>query len=67
MLLDMLAHLGLVFQLIDRQHDKPLVAKLVVRRLHRRHFRRAGLAPGSPEIDQNDFTPMLTQALRLAL
>ena len=60
-------HLRLIFQFIDRQHDKPLVAQFVIAGLHRRHLGRAGLAPGGPEIHQHDLPAVLAQALCLAV
>ena len=64
-LLDVFANFRIVFQLIDGQHNKPLVSQPVVCRLHRGHFRRAGLAPCCPKVQKDDLAPMLAKTLCL--
>ena len=66
-LLDVLTHFRIIFQLIDRQHHKAFVTELVEAGLHGRHFGRAGLAPGGPEVHKHDLAAILAEALRLAI
>jgi len=43
----------------DRDHLKPAIFELVVENLHLRHFLNAGLAPGRPEIEEDDFSTVV--------
>src|SRR5207245_387641 len=64
---DVFGHLPCVFQLIDGQHHKALVTKLVVTGLHGRHLLCARLAPGRPEIEKHDFAVQIRESHLMTL